>query len=42
MNQKKPASLMMNNLESMVKIFKSAYETKVKKCFWLVHVFIQT
>ncbi len=35
MNQNNPASLMMDNLESFVNIFKSAFETKVKKVFFL-------
>ena len=34
-NQDKPASLMMNNLESMINIFKNAFENKVKKMFFL-------
>ena len=35
MNQDKPASLMMDNLESMINIFKNAFENKVKKIFSL-------
>ena len=35
MNQDSPASLMMDNLESMINIFKNAYENRVKKIFFL-------
>ena len=34
-NQDNPASLMINNLESIINIFKNAYENNVKKVFFL-------